>query len=106
MMSSCTADGGAAVPPGMVSRNGSGPGDPTSGSNKGSLVGNTLLTKGKGSDDDPEEDPNSESDAITYRGIYLPTLTNRFRDKKLETAYQRYACRQVGHSHAQTQFII
>lgn len=36
-----------------------------------------------------------ESDTLTYRGIYLPTLTNRFSDKKLETAYERYACRQV-----------
>ena len=36
-----------------------------------------------------------DSEAPTYKGIYLPMLTNRFNDKKLEAAYQRYACRQV-----------
>jgi hypothetical protein len=53
------------------------------------------LSKGKADRDDQEEESTVESDALTYRGIYLPTLTNRFNDKKLETAYQRYACRQV-----------
>jgi len=42
-----------------------------------------------------KDEDDGERDATTYRGIYLPTLTNRFKEKKLETAYQRYACRQV-----------
>ena len=42
-----------------------------------------------------KDDEDGERDATTYHGIYLPTLTNRFKEKKLETAYQRYACRQV-----------
>lgn len=50
----------------------------------------------KGGDDHHRDESGMESDSLTYRGIYLPTLTNRFSDKKLETAYQRYACRQVG----------
>ncbi|XP_064090031.1 adenylyl cyclase 78C-like isoform X2 [Macrobrachium nipponense] len=29
-----------------------------------------------------------------YRGVYLPTLTNSFRDHQLEVAYQRYSYRQ------------
>jgi len=54
------------------------------------------VAKNKGDDEDGgEEESSVEGDALTYRGIYLPTLTNRFNDKKLETAYQRYACRQV-----------
>ncbi|CAG7815965.1 unnamed protein product, partial [Allacma fusca] len=36
----------------------------------------------------------NDEDVSVYRGIYLPTLTNRFKCKKLELAYQRYACRQ------------
>lgn len=95
-MSSCATDGsgGAPAASGTAARNGSGPGDSISGSTTGSILCNTVA-KGKNPEDDPDEDPSSQSDAITYRGIYLPTLTNRFRDKKLETAYQRYACRQV-----------
>ncbi|XP_035711025.1 uncharacterized protein LOC110854056 isoform X2 [Folsomia candida] len=46
-----------------------------------------------------------ESDTLTYRGIYLPTLTNRFSDKKLETAYERYACRQLQESLCTLNFI-
>lgn len=49
-------------------------------------------------DEISEEDLNKDDfdkASLTYRGIYLPTLTNRFKERKLETAYQRYACRQV-----------
>lgn len=91
-MSSCAPDG-SGVPTTGTNGNGSGPGD-SSVSTKGSILCNAL-GKGKGTDEDQDDDTNSECDAITYRGIYLPTLTNRFGDKKLETAYQRYACRQV-----------
>lgn len=45
--------------------------------------------------DDQGEESGMDNEVFTYRGIYLPTLTSRFSDKKLETAYQRYACRQV-----------
>jgi len=51
--------------------------------------------KDKDEEETAEDQSAPECDAITYKGIYLPTLTNRFKDKKLETAYQRYACRQV-----------
>lgn len=91
-MSSCATDG-SGVPATGTNGNGSGPGD-SSVSTKGSILCNAL-GKGKSADEDQDDDTNSECDAITYRGIYLPTLTNRFGDKKLETAYQRYACRQV-----------
>ena len=50
-------------------------------------------------DENAEEELNKDDfdkASLTYRGIYLPTLTNRFKERKLETAYQRYACRQVG----------
>ena len=40
-------------------------------------------------------DPENDGDVSVYRGIYLPTFTNRFKCKKVEMAYQRYACRQV-----------
>lgn len=94
LMSSCATDGSSAAAAAGTNRNGSGPTDSTAGT-IGSILCNSS-GKGKGADEDPDEDSNSECDALTYRGIYLPTLTNRFRDKKLETAYQRYACRQVG----------
>ncbi|CAL8110129.1 unnamed protein product [Orchesella dallaii] len=93
LMSSCATESSGVISTGVGTRNGSGPGDPSSTDAKGSILCPTLA-KGKSTDEDGEEDPNSECDAITYRGIYLPTLTNRFGDKKLETAYQRYACRQ------------
>lgn len=59
----------------------------------------TASSSNNDNDDDDEDDRERErdkdlEDVITYRGIYLPTLTNRFKEKRLETAYQRYACRQ------------
>lgn len=48
-----------------------------------------------GSSDGSGYDGRKDENVSIYRGIYLPTLSNRFKEKKLETAYQRYACRQV-----------
>ena len=61
-----------------------------SSSEKPEVVNNTNDDANKGND------PENDGDVSVYRGIYLPTFTNRFKCKKVEMAYQRYACRQVG----------
>jgi adenylate cyclase 8 len=48
---------------------------------------------GGGGEDTPHEDQVFKR-GIVYRGVYCPSLSNRFREEHLELAYQRYSHRQ------------